>query len=278
MKHCYIYLDDKLKEVEVSFQNLLRPGVLWYDGVFETMRAYGGEIYALDLHVDRLKIGLKHFHITANISRKKIAQKIEKILRVYKCKNARIRVAIWRDDQRIRQCIVCVPIKNSMLHKQSKGYVLGLSPFKISTSRNTNIKALKYNPFYFAREYARQKDFDEVVLMNNNKKVVEGSHTNIFMVKNSRLITPPLKDGALNGITRHSVLRLAKSMHIACQVKSITPKMLKSADEIFVTNSIIELMPVVSFEQRKISQGNPGETTLALLTAYKQQITADQIK
>jgi branched-subunit amino acid aminotransferase/4-amino-4-deoxychorismate lyase len=123
-----------------------------------------------------------------------------------------------------------------------------------------------------ARTAARAGGYDEAILLNEQGYLAEGSTTNIFLVSNGELITPCFESGVLPGITRDAVLEIARTSHIKATERWVEPNELIEAQQAFVTNSILELMPLVSVEGRLIGSGKPGKLTGDLLFAYRKLV------
>jgi branched-chain amino acid aminotransferase len=119
---------------------------------------------------------------------------------------------------------------------------------------------------------ARAAGCDEAILLNEQGYLAEGSTTNIFLASNGELITPSLESGVLPGITREAVLEIAQSSNIKTMERQVKLKELIEAEEAFVTNSILELMPLTWFDGKPIGTGKPGQLTKDLLAAYRKLI------
>jgi len=121
-----------------------------------------------------------------------------------------------------------------------------------------------------ARMAARAAEYDEAILLNEQGYLAEGSTTNIFLMSNEELITPSLESGVLPGITREAVLEIAQAANIKTMERQVELKELIEAEEAFITNSILELMPLTKFEGKPIGTGKPGQLTKELLAAYRK--------
>jgi branched-subunit amino acid aminotransferase/4-amino-4-deoxychorismate lyase len=119
---------------------------------------------------------------------------------------------------------------------------------------------------------ARDAGYDEAIFLNEQGYLAEGSTTNIFLVSHGELFTPCFESGVLPGITRDAVLEIARSSNIKATERWVNLNELVEAQEAFVTNSILELMPLVSVEGRLIGSGKPGKLTRDLLFAYRKLV------
>ena len=135
-----------------------------------------------------------------------------------------------------------------------------------------NIKSIDYKFFLKAYEAATHKGYDEAILRNQRGEGVEGSRANIFFVKKGKLFTPSLQCGCLKGITREMVLRLAKERGIRHKAIAFGREFFVEAEEAFLTNSLLEIMPLTSVDGQKIGNGRVGPVTVKLMKVYKKFI------
>ena len=264
-----IFLDGHFVKARENLIDSLSPGIIHGKGAFETMRVYNGKIFVLEEHFKRLVRGLKRFRIRSPYSTKQWEKYLYQTIKTNSLKEARIRLAVWRENRRLRIAIVCQDINPSWDRKYTKGIKAGISDIKRKRSRFSNVKSIDYSCFRQAFEEAKKRGYDEAVLLNNCNEVVEGSRTNIFIVKKGILYTPAVQCGCLNGITRQIVIQLARQHGVSCRVTVLTIRDLHSADEVFVTNSLIGISPVTTLSGRLIGQGKAGPLTRKLMNAYK---------
>ena len=123
-----------------------------------------------------------------------------------------------------------------------------------------------------ARMAARAAGYDEAILLNEKGYIAEGSTTNIFLVSNGELVTPCAESGILSGITREAVLEIASAANIKTVERQVGLEELIKAEEAFITNSILKIMPLTWFEDKPIGNGKPGQLTKKLLAAYRQLV------
>ena len=119
-----------------------------------------------------------------------------------------------------------------------------------------------------ATQDAKQRRFDEAILLDQSGNVSEAPGENIFLVKNNRLVTPPLSSSALDGITRKSIITLAKDMKLKIKVRKVSKKELKLADEIFLSGTAAEITPIVTIDKKKIGDGKVGNITKLFMGTY----------
>ena len=138
------------------------------------------------------------------------------------------------------------------------------------------MKTIAYRHFHQALEQARESGYDEAVLLNRYGHLVEGSRSNIFFLKNGALYTPSLSCGCLDGITRRIVLQLARKEKVPCCIVRATLAQLLAADEAFMTNSLVEVVPLLSVNDRPIGPGQRGPTTKVLQELYRRFVNNSQ--
>jgi branched-subunit amino acid aminotransferase/4-amino-4-deoxychorismate lyase len=144
-----------------------------------------------------------------------------------------------------------------------------------SYSPLSRIKSLNYLDNILARLEAREHNAQEALLLNTMGWVAEGATSNIFIIKHKKLVTPPVDSGSLPGITRAAVLEIAGNVDLQTQEETFSPEELLRADESFLTNSLMEIMPLVMLNERKIGSGRPGLLTGALLQEYRKLVNRE---
>jgi branched-subunit amino acid aminotransferase/4-amino-4-deoxychorismate lyase len=134
------------------------------------------------------------------------------------------------------------------------------------------IKSLNFLNNILVGVEAREKGYDEAILLNTEGLVCEGTVSNIFLVKHGTLITPDRESGILPGITREAIIELALREGIRVEERKVSPSELKEADECFMTNTLMEVMPISEIDGKKIGQGRPGPLTLRFMEWYKDLV------
>ncbi len=252
-------------------------GFLLSDGLFETGRTYQGKPLALEKHWVRLKKSAELLELPIDLSYEALEKILTELFKLNAIENEAIfRLTITRGSG-ARGLNYPETIKPTVMIAMFP-YIAHIHPTKIGIStirRNeysplANIKSLACLDNVLARREITKRDFDEAILLNTQGHVAEASAANIFMVtKDHVLVTPQIKDGVLPGITREIVLELADRLSVQTEERSMHLNELLSAQEIFITNSIIEIQEVKQIEEKKLSV-NP--ITQILQTAYKTLI------
>jgi len=283
-----IYLNGQLISRSKAKLSSFDHGFLYGYGLFETMRAYNGHIFRLDHHLARLRssaqsLGLTHsvLHIVGGKQSLEVA--CLATLEANKLKNARLRLTVSAgegdmtpDPSTCSSPTVLITARNIVplpSEKYESGFKATLSPLRRnSQSPLSRLKSTSYIENILARMAARATGCDEAILLNEQGYLTEGSTTNIFLSSNEELITPSLESGVLPGITRETVLEIARASNIKTRERQAELKELIEAEEAFVTNSILELMPLTWFDGKPIGTGKPGQLTKKLIAAYKELV------
>ncbi|MBN1869708.1 MAG: aminotransferase class IV [Candidatus Omnitrophica bacterium] len=268
MKGNWIFLDGRMIKADTALMNSLEPGVIKGKGVFETMRVRGAEIENLKEHLGRLDRGLTFFKMRSPYAQEKLKFCLTHTLKANHLQGARVRLAVWRERRRLRMAIVCRRFEGYPRDKYRKGFNAVVSDIRRLKTRDFHIKSLNYRCFREAFIKAKAAGYDEAVLLNSRGKIIEGSRTNIFFVQKGTLYTPAVKEGCLNGITRQQVIQYARKAKIPFRAVAADVRRLFHADEAFVTNSLMGIMPLTSVGKRRIGAGSPGPVTRKLLDMY----------
>lgn len=267
-----IYLNGKIIDAPKEHIDQLAPGVIGKPGVFETMLSEKGKVLFLKEHYQRLVKGAMAYQLRVPLSENIFERDIDKIVEANGFKYARVRASLWKEGKKNGFAILATPAKGPSGNDFFKGYRVGVSSLITNRTRVSHIKSLDYGLFRQAYEEAQKSGFQENVLFNSKERLVEATRANVFIVKDNIILTPPVYDGCLNGITRKIVVRIARTLKLPCRIISVSRKGLFAADEIFVTNSIIGLMPVVSLQGQSVSNGDAGPVTVKLNSAYQSII------
>ena len=283
-----IYLNNKLVP---RFEAKLSPfdhGFLYGYGLFETMRAYNGHIFRLDSHLTRLRcsavsIGLTHSILTTENGKQSLKAACVATLEANKLEDARLRLTVSAgegdmtpDPNKCSSPTVLVTARELTPippEKYDTGFRAALSSLRRnSQSPLSRLKSTCYIENILARMTARAAGCDEAILLNEQGYLAEGSTTNIFLVVNGELITPSLESGVLAGITREAVLEIASAANIKTLERQVGLEELIEAEEAFITNSILEIMPLTWFEDKPIGTGKPGQLTRKVIADYRELV------
>lgn len=281
-----IYLNGDLIPRSQAKLSPFDHGFLYGYGLFETMRAYGGSIFRLDRHLARLHHAAETISIAAKLTSFNLEKACYDVLKANNLAEARLRLTVSAGEGDITPnpdtCsgitifIVARKLVPLPLENYERGYTAVMSSWRRnSQSPLSRLKSTCYLENVLARQEAKTPGADEALLLNERGFMAEGSTTNIFIVSGEMLATPSTESGALPGITREAALELAQSMGIMPVVRQVELGELLRADEAFLTNSILEIMPLTRLDDKPIGSGKPGALTQRLMSAYKKLIAKE---
>ncbi|MFH1202454.1 MAG: aminotransferase class IV [Candidatus Omnitrophota bacterium] len=268
-----MYFKDRLIPEREARVWIFCDGFLYARGLFETMRAYRGEVFALKQHIERLKKGAKIIGLKNPPPYSRLEEAVLITVGSSKIKEAYIRLNLWQEENSCNFACFIKPLKKYPDKFYKRGVRAIISDFKVNeSSLLCRVKSLNYLFYKLARQAANKKNAFEAILLNSKGLLAEGAHSNIFLVKRDSLITPSLESGCLPGITRSIVLGLAKKEKIKVEEKLVKPGKLFKADEAFLTNSLIEIMPVTRVNNKSVNNGRSGKITNLLIKRYQELV------
>jgi branched-chain amino acid aminotransferase len=277
-----VYIGGKLYDKEDAKISVYDHGFLYGDGVFEGIRSYGGKVFKLREHLDRLYEGARHIKLEIPLSKEAFAKAIQDTLQVNGIKDGYIRAVVTRGagylglDPRKTSDPQIVIITDTISLYPPELYENGLEIATVSTIRNhpnalnPRIKSLNYLNNILAKIEGALAGCPEALMLNHKGEIAECSGDNIFLVKRGLLRTPSIDAGILEGITRNAVIDLARAAGIEVQEIALTRHDVYSADECFLTGTAAEVIPVVKCDGRPIGNGKPGPITRQLRERFHQ--------
>jgi branched-chain amino acid aminotransferase len=278
-----IYLNGQLVDKEKAVVSVFDHGLLYGDGVFEGIRAYNGRVFKLREHLDRLFNSARAIMLDIPMSKKAIEEAVLATLRANRLKDAYIRLVITRGEGDLgldpRKCPkpFMFIITDKIALYPAEFYEKGLSVITSSIRRNIPealnpcIKSLNYLNNVLAKAEASRQNAPEAIMLNREGYVAECTGDNIFVLKENTLITPPTSAGALEGITRNIVMDIAKNkLKLLVKEELFTPYHVYIGDEVFLTGTAAEVVPVREIDGRRIGDGDPGKITLRLMKEFRE--------
>lgn len=269
MHRNYVYLNGKFlpeKEAKIS---VFSGGVLYGQGLFETMRVRRGQVFRLEEHLQRLKNGAKVLGLKVPKDLGNSKEIIQQLVKLNALSDAYLRLMLLSDEKKGSNLIfICRDINSYLKKKNSWTCVIVKSVRQNEFSPLSKLKTLNYLPLLLARKEAESRGADEGILLNTKGEICEGSRTNIFIItEDGKLNTPPVECGCLPGITRGAVIELVESLGLKIKEKKLKTEDLKRAKEIFLTNSLIGVMPVAKIDNLTI--GKEGPLTRRIRNLYQ---------
>ncbi len=284
-----IYLDGKWVPKSEAKISVFDHGLLYGDGVFEGIRAYNGLVFKLDEHLKRLWESAHTITLKVPIGPAEMKKAIIETLKRNKLLDSYIRVVVTRGVGDLglspwlcKKATVFIITDKIALYPKSL-YQKGLEIITVPTVRNLpeavnpSIKSLNYLNNIMAKIEAKNGGCIEALLLNHQGYVAECTGDNVFMIKKTGkgnalkdyiLLTPPTYLGALKGITRQAILEIASKIKLPFEERILTRHDLFNADEVFLTGTAAEVIPVVKIDGREIGSGKPGKITGLLLKDF----------
>lgn len=284
-----VWMDKRIVDAKKASISVFDRGFMYGDGVFETMRAYAGVVFKIDAHMARLERSLKTARIKLPYSKSYLKREICKLLAINKLKSAYIRLTVTRGEGRfgieykdvLKPHVVIVAKEFSSYPDET--FRKGISCRVVSIRQNdssplANIKSLNFMSYIMARFEAKDAGCDEAILLNTKGRVAEAVTSNVFIVKGNSIVTPSIDSGALPGITRGVVIGMAKRLGMRVVEKPVSYRELLGAREVFLTNSLAEVLSVVKVGRKRIGHGIPGDITKLLRIAYQKEVIREVLK
>jgi branched-chain amino acid aminotransferase len=282
-----IYMNGKIVPEDEAKVSVFDHGLLYGDGVFEGIRAYDGNIFRLKEHVERLFESAKTIWLDIGMTPEQVEQATADSVAASGMRDAYIRLVVTRgkgdlgiDPDKCGEPTFFIIVSTIALYP-AEMYDQGIPVVTASTRRipmeclDPRIKSLNYLNNILAKIEAKKAGVLEAVMLNHYGRVAECTADNIFIVKNGDLLTPRVTEGALPGITRASVLELAREAGIEVRETVLGLHDLYNSNECFLTGTGAEIMPVTSIDARQIGDGKPGKTTKRLLASFRELRTTD---
>ncbi len=279
----HIYIDGKYYPKSEAKISVYDHGLLYGDGVFEGIRAYHGIVFHLKEHIDRLYKSAHPIMLEIPMTKEELTEAVLQTLKKNKLTNAYIRLVVTRGvgdlglDPRKCPKPTIIIITEPMLQLNSpeeieKGITTIISWVKrnpVDTATH-EMKSLNYLNSILGKIEANNSCVNEAICLDKTGHVCEGVGENIFIVRECKIYTPPISSGALNGITRAVVIRLAKKLGYAVIERNITPNEMFTADEVFFTGTAAEVAPIREINKRVIGNGRPGPVTKRIKLEFEK--------
>jgi len=277
-----IYMNGKMVPKRDAKVSIFDHGLLYGDGVFEGIRAYNGRVFMLREHVDRLYRSARAITLKIPMSKQAMVNAVIRTCRENRTRNGYVRLVVTRGVGTLglnpftckRPQVIIIAGTIQLYPKEL--YDKGMSIITVATVRNVaeavnpNIKSLNYLNNILAKIEAINGGVPEAVMLNAQGFVAEATGDNIFIIKGNTLLTPPPYAGVLEGITRNVVMDLARQAGYDVREQMLTRYDVYNADELFLTGTAAEVVPVVTIDRRTIGDGKPGKITKDLERRFRE--------
>jgi branched-chain amino acid aminotransferase len=279
-----VWIDGELVDQADAKISVFDHGVLYGDGVFEGIRAYGGQIFRCRPHVDRFYDSARAIALEVPVSKDELVRAMHDALKANGISDGYLRVVVTRgvgtlglDAHLCEEPSLIIIAAGIKLYPQ-EFYEKGLEVITASTVRNLphavdpRIKSLNYLNNILAKIEAHRAGVREAIMLNARGQVAECTGDNIFIVKNGEVLTPPTSAGILAGVTRQVGLELARRDATPAAEREMSRYDVYTADECFLTGTAAELIPVVKVDGRPVGTGRPGPVTQRLLELFRREV------
>lgn len=282
-----VSIDGQLHDAEHARVSVFDRGFLYGDSVFETVRTYGGRPFELDEHLRRLERSARRVHIELPVSLQRLAEEIDEVLSAAGNSESYLRVMVTRGqgplglDPTAARLPLRVIIVGALQAPPPDAYRDGVAVITLKTQRVTDgsgaagAKVGNYLVSVLAMQQARDRGAVEALIVDGNDCVVEGGSSNVFAVIEGMLCTPPVDAGILPGITRARILEAAGRCGVPVRERELPLVELLGAEEVFVSSSIRELLPVIRVDETPIGSRKPGMVTRRLHQAFLEKVNED---
>lgn len=283
VKRMRVYLNGRILPVRQARISPLDAGFLLGVGVFETMRAYGGEVFRLEAHLDRLADGCRRLGIGPVPEHAVLRAAVIATLRANELAEARVRLTVTAGDESVPGAgerlprslptvvVMAFPLPSAVARPVAWTAVTCSRPV-FSGDPLLTVKTTSRVGHVLARREAQAAGCDEALLVNERGFYTEGSVSSLFVVGSGVLCIPPVADGLLPGLARETVRALAADFGLKVWEQSIRIEDLRSGAEVFLTNAVIGLVPLVALDGDPVGGGTPGPVTGALRSAYAELV------
>ncbi|MEA3227047.1 MAG: aminotransferase class IV [Planctomycetota bacterium] len=273
-----VFLNEKLIDIDKACISITDGGFLYGAGLFETMRSHDGVVFALADHLDRLFFSARNLSINNPYNKEYITDAVYKVLRANKLSDARMRLTFTsgpmvesEQDRRPTLLITAAKFRSYPAEYYKNGVLVVLCPFRQNPHDPTcGHKTTSYYSRMIALNTAHQRGAAEALWFTVDNHLAEGCVSNVFLVKDSVLYTPSIETPVLAGVARKTVCQLALKNSIELIEKDLTINDVLGADELFLTNVIMQVMPITKVEKHKVGDGKVGPTVIKLQRSFAE--------
>lgn len=275
-----VFINGREFRPEEARVSVFDRGLLYGDSVFETLGTYGGRAFALVEHVERLQRSAARVFIELDVSPSELIQEIERAIGAAQNPESYVRVIVTRGSGELgldpahavapQRIIIVTPLQRPA----RSAYEDGIKAITYHTMRSTDFTAAagakvgNYLVAVLAMKEAKAADASEALILDASGRVIEGATSNVFLVRDSGLVTPPEESGILVGITRAVVLEAARREGISVQYSCPTLEEARGASEVFITSSIRQMLAVTQIDGVVVGEGRPGPIFRKLLERF----------
>lgn len=265
----YVCLNGKLIHSNDIHISPLNEGFFYGYGLFETIKVYEGKMFFLKEHMERMKKSVDVINLKFIYDEEVIKSYCRELIKKNKLKNGGIRISYSKNNNDF--WLLITTRQNTYTEENYKtGSKLCFADIKRNPySPIVYLKSNNYLENLLERQRAKELGFDESIFFNINQRVCEGTISNVFFIKNKTVYTPSIECGILSGILRNKVIEIINNLDLKLSIGEYEKQDLYNADEIFLTNSLMDIMPVSLLEDRKFNIKS-NQVTMRLMEEIKK--------
>jgi len=275
-----VFLNDKLIDAGKACISISDSGLLYGAGLFETMRSHNGVVFALADHLDRLFFSARSLSINNPYDKRYMTDAVHEVLSANNLRDARLRITFTsgpmaesNQDRKPTLLITAAKFRSYPPEYYKNGVVVILCPFRQNPDDPTcGHKTTSYYSRMIALNMAHQKRAAEALWFTADNRLAEGCVSNVFLVKDSAVFTPPIETPVLAGVARKTICQLAVGNSIELVERNLTVDDLLGADEVFLTNVIMQVMPITRIEKHTVGNGKVGPMVKKLQRSFAEYV------
>ncbi|MFQ5806420.1 MAG: aminotransferase class IV [Phycisphaerae bacterium] len=273
----WVSLNGRLMPADRAQVSVFDSGLMQGIGLFETMRAYEGRVFRLQRHLDRLANSARTLGWSVLPDPDELRDNVEQVVGATENEDSRVRLTVTtgtlRPTEQETPDLTVIATASAGAAYPAECYTKGVTVLVSGYRQGEHEPTVGHKTTsYFGRlaslREAHARGAFEALWFTYDERLAEGAISSVFLVRNEQLVTPPLDAPVLPGITRATVIELAVELGVPVRERALTLNDLLEADEVFLTNSLMELVPVVRVGREPIGSEKPGETTAQLHEAY----------
>jgi len=281
VKELVVYIDGQWLPKSRATVSVFDHGLLYGDGVFEGIRVYNGVVFQFKEHLDRLYSSAKSIKLPVPLTPGDMTNAVTETLKRNGLKDAYIRLVVTRgvgdlgvDPRKCKRSSVIIiteyvdPAYGTIARQKGITAIISSVRRDAVDATTHEIKSLNYLNSVMAKLEAHDAGADDALMLDRTGFVSEATTTNLFVIKEGAIQTPPSSAGILPGVTRKRIIRLAQDIGYKVQEKALTPYDLINADEAFLTGTLAEIVPLVKVKGIEIGNGKPGQVTQKIMEAF----------
>ena len=282
----FAFLNGQFVPEEQASVSIFDRGFLYGDGLFETVCIYGGKVFRLNRHLERLFGGLDTLRFKIPCNEPSMARSLNELIQRNQIVNGFARIILTRGvsdfglgTKSSRDPVVVMYAQSRepfTADRYARGFRVIIAKERANAQSVMEVtKTISRVHHVLAKMEAEDAGVDDAILLNTNGHLAEGTASNLFLVKGGALLTAPIEAGLLPGITREIIQTLANGEKVPIKEGHYTTQDFYSADEAFLSSTLMELMPVVEVDGKKIADGAPGTVTKKLHAAYRKLVARE---